>query len=310
VWFDVVDGGWFGANDMETIHDLMVQLDGADAETVNRLAWEKGSLPVRLAMLGLASARKTTSPLWYGYPPGVFISYKRTGETTRKLVAALADHIRGLGYRAFLDVESLDDDADPYFKVPAFIASLQDCTFYVLLLTELTADLMTGRRGKTSWIHDESQHALRLTNAGRLVVVPVMLEPGGATDSFSTANSIDLTANDRDFWRLEGILTPGPLSLTREQQSALAAAMTEFDARFLGEDWTAARAVLAASSDLAGTFDHQFRRMLLAMYTADPNGLERALAALQPVYGEQLVHHFYAGYCSEHGIPNVAAVSG
>jgi hypothetical protein len=260
-------------------------------------------------MLGLAAIRKATSPLWFGYPPGVFVSYKRSGQTTRELVTALAGHIRGLGYRAFLDVENLDDDADPYFKVPAFIASLQECTFYVLLLTEMTADLMTGRRGKTSWIHDESQHAFRLANAGRLVVVPVLLEPGGATDFFTTANSIDLTANNRDFTRLEGILTPAPLSLSAGQLSALEAAMLQFDARFTHEDWAAARAVLHASSDFATTFDHQLRQMLLAMYTADQTGLARALAALHPLYGEQLVHHLYAGYCAEHGIPNRAVVS-
>ena len=75
-------------------------------------------------------------------------------------------------------------------------------------------------------------------------------------------------------------------------------------------DWTAAHGVLEQSSRLAASFDHQFRRMLLAMYTADHAALDRALAALQSVYGQQLVYHFYAGYCDKHGIPNRAVVSG
>jgi TIR domain len=292
---------------METIEQLMLELDGADADTVNRIAWEKGSLPVRLAMLGLAATRKAHSPLWFGYPPGVFISYKWAGEPMRELVMALAGHVRGLGYRAFLDVESLDEEADAYFQIPSFIASLQDCTFYVLLLTKLSADLMTARRGKTSWIHDEYQHAVRLVNMGRLVLVPVLLEPGGETDSFTRANSIDLTSDKRDFARLEQILTPAPLSLAADEVAELAAAMSEFDSRFLGEDWDGARGVLASSPQLAATFDHQFRQMLLSMYTADQAGLEAALGALHPVYGEQLVYHLYAGYCEEHGIPNQAS---
>lgn len=110
------DGG-----DVNSIRDLMLELDGADAETVNRVAWEKGSLPVRLAMLGLAAVRKGTSSLWFGYPPGVFVSYKWGGQSTRDLVMALAEHVRGLGYRPFLDLENLDEDADGYFQVPAFI---------------------------------------------------------------------------------------------------------------------------------------------------------------------------------------------
>lgn len=113
---------------MDTIEQLMIELDGADAGTVNRLAWEKGSLPVRLAMIGLASVKKGTSPLWWGYPPGVFVSYKWAGAPMRDLVLALAEYIRGRGYRAFLDVENLDAEADAYFQIPQFITSLQDCT--------------------------------------------------------------------------------------------------------------------------------------------------------------------------------------
>jgi hypothetical protein len=128
----------------ESIEELMAQLDGADPETVNRIAWEKGSLPVRLAMLGLASIRRGISPLWWGYPPGVFISYKWNGPPMRDFVLELAKYIRGLGYRAFLDVENLDENADAYFQIPQFITSMQDCTFYLLLLTELSADLITA----------------------------------------------------------------------------------------------------------------------------------------------------------------------
>ena len=130
---------------MDTISDLMRQLDGADAATVNRIAWDQGSLPVRLAMLGLAAVRKGDSPLWWGYPPGVFISYKWNGPAMQALVTDLARHVRSLGYRAFLDVENLDADADAYFQIPQFISSLHDCSIYLLLLTELSADLMTGR---------------------------------------------------------------------------------------------------------------------------------------------------------------------
>ena len=64
---------------MGTIQDLMLELDGADEATVRRIASERGSLPVRLAMLGLAALRKGRSPLWSGYPPGVFISCNGPG---------------------------------------------------------------------------------------------------------------------------------------------------------------------------------------------------------------------------------------
>jgi len=174
---------------METIQDLMAELDGADEETVKRIAWEKGSLQVRLAMLGLAAIRKGVNPLWYGYPPGVFISYKWAGEPMKELVLALAGHLRDLGYRSFLDVENLSDDADSYFQIPQFITSLQDCTYYLLLLTELSADFITARKGKTTWIYDEYDHAVRLVNEGRLYSSPCSWNPWGPLSSLNGTTS-------------------------------------------------------------------------------------------------------------------------
>ena len=164
---------------MDDIKSLMIELDGADPETVDRIAYEKGSLPVRLAMLGLATIGKGERSLWWGYPPGVFIYYKWDGELTRGLATDLADHVRGLGYRAFLDVENLDTDADAHFEIPQFISSLMDCNFYVLLLTRHSADLIFARGRRTTWIHDEFQQAVRLVDSGRLIMVPVLLEREG-----------------------------------------------------------------------------------------------------------------------------------
>jgi TIR domain len=289
---------------METIEELMVQLDGADEETVKRVAWERGSLPVRLAMLGLAAIRKARSPLWYGYPPGVFISYKWAGEPMKELVLALARYLRDLGYRAFLDVENLDDDADAYFQIPQFITSLQDCTYYLLLLTGISADLMTGRTGKTSWIHDEYQHALRLVNQGRLMLIPVLLEPGGTTDFFTPDKVVDVTGDQRDFRKVESILPPNPVSLSEREIEEMSRAVQEFDATFLREQWAAAQDVLLRHAHLGAAFDHQFRRMLHAIYTADQEALDEVLHRLHAIYGEQVVFHLYSGYCEEHAIPN------
>jgi hypothetical protein len=289
---------------MDSIQDLMVQLDGADEETVKRIAWEKGSLPVRLAMLGLAAIRKGRSPLWYGYPPGVFISYKWAGEPMKELVLALARHLRDVGYRALLDVENLDEDADAYFQIPQFITSLQDCTYYLLLLTELSADMMTARKGKTTWIHDEYQHAVRLVNQGRLVLIPVLLERGGTTEFFGADNVVDLTADQGDFRKIANILPPDPVTLSEREIGELSRAVQEFDGVFIREQWAEAAEVLLSHSHLGAAFDHQFRRMLHAIYTADQAALDVILSQLRATYGEQIVFHLYSGYCKKHGIPN------
>ncbi len=289
---------------MKTIQELMIELDGADPDTVNRVAWEVGSLPVRLAMLGLASVRKGMNPLWWGYPPGVFIGYKWNGEALHRTVTGLADYIRGLGYRAFLDVENLDENADAYFQIPGYITSLQDCAFYILLLTELSADMIDARRHKTTWIDDEYQHALRLVNTGRVMVVPVLLEPNGMIEGLTREQVIDLTANPSDFGKLSAVLRPQPIKLTEAEISQLSAVVAEFDKLFLNQRWEDSDNLLHHTEQFEDTFDHQFRRMLLSIYTADQYGLQIIIDKLYPVYGEQLVNHIYGGYCTTHDIPN------
>lgn len=289
---------------METFEQLMVQLQGADPETVQRMAREKGSLPVRLAMLGLAASRKQESPLWWGYPPGVFIGYKWNGPAMHDLVTGLAEYIRTLGYRVYLDVENLDQDADAYFQIPSYITSLQDCHFYLLLLTELSADMITARKRKTTWIFDEYQHALGLVNRGRLLLVPVLLEPAGMTEFFTAERVIDLTAPPHDFSKLTRILTPNPIKLSETEVTELSATVAEFDELFLSEHWQASDDVLRSRSHLDHTFDHQFRRMLHAMYTANQSSLDAVLPALESAYGSQILYHLYGGYCTQHGIPN------
>lgn len=294
---------------METIQELMIELDGADPETVNRIAWEKGSLPVRLAMLGLASVRKGANSLWWGYPPGVFIGYKWSGKAMHDFVVGLAKHIRGLGYRAFLDSENLDEEADAYFQIPKFIASLQDCTFYLLLLTELSADMIAARNRKTTWIFDEYQHAVRLANSGRLVIIPVLLEPKGMLDTFTSDQVIDMTADPHDLGKLHKILTPEPIKLSEAEIAELTATVEQFDKLFLNQEWDASDALLQRSRHLDRAFDHQLRRMLLSIYTADQANFDAVLERLRPVYGMNLVYHLYKGYCTTHGIPVRASVS-
>jgi hypothetical protein len=281
----------------------MIELDGADVETVNRIAWERGSLPVRLAMLGLASIRKGVSPLWWGYPPGVFIGYKWEGEGIQRRVKDFATQIRARGYRVYLDVEDMNADADAYFKIPQFISRLQECSFYVLILTELAADLIDARRNKTSWIHDEVQHAIRLTNAGRLCLVPVLLEAYGRISSLRDAPVLDRTAGDDRIDLPEDLFTRDPLALDAEETVSLGAAMAQFDALFVAERWDAAAAELALATPFEATFDHGFRRMLHALYTADGAAFEATFDKLCAVHGVNIVLHLYRGYCRFHKIP-------
>ncbi len=282
----------------------MLELFDANPEQTQAAVREHGSLNVRLAMLGVASSKRESSPLYYGYPPGVFISYKWDGEPMKQYVTALASHLRGRGYRAFLDADELDADADNYTSVPHYITSVQECVYYLLLLTQKTADYISARHGKTSWIFDEYQHATSLTNAGRLVMVPLLIEEGGTTDFFTRERVVDLTNSKYDYERLDEILPQNPTSLTPEEQSVLRKCLDDFDRTFLQEKFSEALAILLNYTRFSETFDHQFRLMLYAIYTANQELVDSVVSKLNERVGEKVVAHLYSGYCEQHSIPN------
>ncbi|HEY0004365.1 MAG TPA: toll/interleukin-1 receptor domain-containing protein [Pyrinomonadaceae bacterium] len=286
------------------LEELMIELYDANHEQIQAALREYGTLPVRLAMLGIASSKKESSPFYYGSPPGVFISYKWDGEPMRQYVTALASHIRSRGYRVFLDVEELDENADNYTAVPQFITSVQECSYYVLLLTEKTADFITARKHKTSWIFDEFQHALRLVNAGRLLLVPLLVEEGGINDILTREMVIDISKNLYDYTKLDHLLPPNNQSLSEAEKSVLEKCLDDFDNTFLQEKFSEALAILLNHRQFSDTFDHQFRLMLYAIYTANQELLNGAMRKLQEHLPEQAIAHLYSGYCKQHGLPN------
>jgi hypothetical protein len=67
--------------------------------------------------------------------------------------------------------------------------------------------------------------------------------------------------------------------------------------------------LLAAHARFGKTFDLQFRRMLLAIYTADEDALNMVIPGLNEIYGERTVLHIYSGYCEARSIPNQTSVN-
>jgi hypothetical protein len=289
---------------MITLQELMVELFDANPEQIQAAVGEHGSLPVRLAMLGIAASKRERSPFYYGYPPGVFVSYKWDGESMKQYVTMLASHLRGRGYSAFLDIENLDADADNYTSVPQFITTLQECVYYVLLLTEKTADYITARNGKTSWIFDEYQHAVRLVNAGKLLLIPLLIEEGGITDFYTHETVIDLSQNRYDYTKLDYLLPQNNESLTEEERSVVKKCLDDFDSTFVQEKFPEALAILLNYRQFSDIFDHQFRFMLYAIYTANQELLNGVMSKLQERLPDKYIAHLYSGYCKQHGIPN------
>ena len=119
---------------------------------------------------------------------------------------------------------------------------------------------------------------------------------------------INLTATPIDLGKLHSILAPDPIKLSEAESTELTATVAQFDERFLNQQWNESDNLLRSSPHLEHTFDHQFRQMLLSIYTANQTNLDAVLNRLDAIYGLKIVRHLYKGYCAMHGIPNRLAV--
>jgi len=175
---------------------------------ISEMVKQYGNLSVKIALLANASIKKLFNPYWIGCPPGIFLSYKWNGPASKDYVQQLHDYLVGLGYHVFFDRNELSEDADTYTDVPAFISNVANYQYYLLVLTEKTADYITARKGKTSWIFDEYQQAVALVNQGRMCLVPVLVEAGETTAFFTNENTINLVNDIYNFKKLDDLFTP------------------------------------------------------------------------------------------------------
>jgi TIR domain len=289
---------------MISIEEIAQELYDAGPEQIEAAVWKYGSLPVRSAMLGIATSKKKDSPFYYGYPPGIFISYKWDGEPMWQYVDTLAGYLRKRGYKVFLDVHELGSDADNYTDVPAFIASLRECVFYLLLLTEKCADIIDVRNNKTTWLYDEYQQALRVQDHGKLLLLPLLLEEKGETDFFKRGICVDLTKDRYNFEKLDEFFPLDPISLDVEDLAVFEKCLRDFDSIFLQEKFPEALAVLLNNLQFSNTFDHRFRLFLHSMYTANEAVMNGALKRMDEHLPPSSIAHLYSKYCEIHGIPN------
>ena len=164
-----------------TIEDLMVQLDGADEATVKRIAWEVDRC--RCAWRCSASRRSARDTVHCGTAIRPACSSPTNGRRAHEeaRVSRSPGTCGVSGTERSWTWEISTRGADAYFQIPQFITSLQDCTYYPAADRTLRGS-HDCPEGQTTWIHDEYQHAVRLVNQGRLVLIPVLLEPGGTTE--------------------------------------------------------------------------------------------------------------------------------
>ena len=190
--------------------------------------------------------------------------------------------------------------ADTFTEVPAFISYVGESQYYVLVLTEKTADFITARNKKTSWIFDEYQQALILANSGKLQLVPLLVEENGVTDFFTKNSTINLVNDIYDFSKLDAVFYPINFKLTNEQKKIFTDFLDGCDVLIVQKRWKEAVDFLNEGIWFKNFPDYQFRWLIVSRcihnkemaeasfsYVADftgTNQLNRLLNAYAEIY--------------------------
>ncbi len=251
---------------MTDFEDIMKELEGkeTDITSIRQAVTKHGPLPVKIALLGIATTKRLYNPYWIGCPPAIFLSYKWNGPASKEYVEKIHDYLVKQGYAVHFDKVSLDEDADTFVEVPAFISYVGESQYYVLVLTEKTADFITARNKKTSWLFDEYQQALMLANSGRLQLVPLLVEEKGTTDFFTEKNCINLVNDIYDFSKLDAVFYPINFKLTNEQKKIFTDFLDGCDVLIVQKRWMEALDFLEKGIWFKNFPDYQFRLLIIS----------------------------------------------
>lgn len=256
-----------------SVTDVMEMLIGKenDLEAIIPLARTYSPLLVKQALLGIACQKRIYNPHWIGAPPSVFLSYKWNGPQSRDYVEVIHDYLVDKGYKVYFDRNELSEDADGFTEVPEYIAHVADCQYYLLILTEKTADYIAARTGKTSWIYDEYQQAINLVNQGRQFLVPVLIEPKGVTDFYTKDNVIDLTKDKYDLSPMDNVFYPVNFKLPDEAQQVYTDFLDGCDVHIIKGRWNELKDWLKQGIIFKNFPDYQFRLMIYSICTKNEN---------------------------------------
>jgi hypothetical protein len=283
---------------MVSTEEIISELTGreTDHEYIVLMVRKYGNLAIKIALLGIASNKKMYNPFWIGCPPGVFLSYKWNGPESKEYVQQIHDYLVKLGYQVYFDKNELAEDADGYTSVPEYIANVANCQYYILILTEKTADYITARTGKTSWILDEYQQAITLVNAGRMFLVPLLVEERGATDYFTDQNTINLVNDAYNFEKLDDLFYPVNFKINSETRKIFSDVLDGFDLYLVQHRWPEALMFFEKAIMFKNFPDYQFRLLIYSICNLDMEQAELSFNHCADFTGVQHLPHLLNGY--------------
>jgi hypothetical protein len=282
---DVADASEFDRPvGMERIVEILRNEGPAGLERLIRYG---GSLAARIGMLSLAIQDRLGQPQIRNYPPAIFLAYKWETDEHQAWVRRVAAHLKSRGYRVCLDQDHLERDASNYAEVPQYIANMAGCDVFLVVMTDAYVDMVTARRGKTTWVHDEYSAAVLLHNNGHLRLHGLRNDPGVQLGHLAFGMSVtDLVRGSEDFEALDAAFPVYEgVALDAEAEARLRAFARDFDGALQSQPGDSAmlRNLLLAHYDLESLYDYRIR---LCQFCWQAGDLDKAHAIALPLLGE------------------------
>ncbi len=246
------------------------RVKNATPEKIREYIKEYGRLSVRLAFFHNAVIEKLKLPKIQGYPPGIFISYRWENDEHKKWVLSLANYLKGIGYKVFLDQYDVDLNPESFHEIPNFISSIASCHYFLIVISPGYLDRVLARKGQTSWVFDEYQQALHLVKSGKLKLRAVVVEGNEWLNVCDSFNTVNLSSYNEDFSRIHQIFpTYQKVVLSDDENNKLIEFLQKIDDLQKLNSFKSALELIHSNRKFLNYFEVRLRQMKSLFYLGE-----------------------------------------
>lgn len=236
------------------------------------------------AMLEYHMREALKRPRARGYPPRIFISYRRETPDHCAWCSRLAEAIEALGYDVYLDLITIGQDPSPT-EIAEFISKLVDSDIALVVITESYLKEQGEDDTMREWLYQEWSRIQALQGWGLLEVILAVRSTSGPTPVINfeanITKIIDLRASPGDFTRILDFLgTYRGSRYSRDDQAWLANTAATVIASAKSDNATIARARLDEIAKFLHTEEYQLANTFVLAAEGDRDGAVSAALSL------------------------------
>lgn len=132
---------------------------------------EIGDMQAILALVEMHLLEGLNTPKTRGYPPRVFVSYRRTDTETIQWVGRLATAIEARGYRVDVDENAIGKERPSPDELAEYIGRMALADIFLVVLCE---EYLPAENGMRAWLWEEWSRLARMRNWGVAEVLTVL----------------------------------------------------------------------------------------------------------------------------------------